>query len=275
MPETRTTPALMDSTSACAAQDSRSFVVTDDLDRPIHFELGPPEALGHDNLEDMLPYDGLRSTVRRSTWAKTGMLVGRTDQDGQRPRPVGFESGLERATAISCLLHPNTADLKCQSRKVEFDQPVEKVKSNTLDFLLIHKTKARTYLFVKNDETLARPETTLICRAIRMGLPEGFGFAVISEATFPPVVRGNNERQFLAKRFPDPEADSRLAQVLDDLVNVDRFTIEELVFRCQPGPRHADQGRAFDAVLRAIADRKLAAPRLEIIDYPTVLGWPA
>lgn len=229
----------------------------------------PPE-----NLDEVLPYDGVRGTVHRSHIAKTGLLVGRTVEDGGRPRPIGFESSLERAVAISCLLHPDTIGLKCQERKVEFDEPVYGVKSNTLDFLLTQRSGARIYLFVKNDEALDRPKIEAIARAIRSALPEGYGFAILSEASFPPVVRGNNERMFLAKRSPDPGADTRLAEVLDDLLNSERFTINEIVFRCQPGDRNADRGRIFDAVLRAIADKKLVAPRHEMLDYLTVLGWP-
>ncbi|MFQ6777504.1 hypothetical protein V6Z69_20090 [Cereibacter sphaeroides] len=233
--------------------------------------LGAAQRMGYRDLDALLPYDGVRGVVHRSTSAKTGMLVGRTGEDGHRPRPVGFESGLERATAISALIHPNTFGLKSQPRTVVFERPVGKVQSNTLDFPLTLRTGERYYLFVKNDDTLGRPKTALIGEQIRRNLPEGYGFAVISEATFPPTLRGNNERMFLAKRFPDPEADARLSEVLADLIDVTRFTVEELVFRCGIGPRKADQGRAFDAILRAIADGTLIANRRELIHYPTVL----
>lgn len=235
---------------------------------------GPLPHLTAENLDEVLPYDGVRGTVHRSHVAKTGLLVGRTVEDGGRPRPIGFESSLERAVAISCLLHPDTFGLKCQARKIEFDEPVFGVKSNTLDFLLTQRSGARTYLFVKNDEALERPKVSALTLAIRSALPDGYGFAILSETSFPPVVRGNNERMFLAKRSPDPAADTRLVEVLDDLLNSERFTIDEIVFRCQPGDRNADRGRIFDAVLRAIADKKLVAPRHETLDYPTVLGWP-
>lgn len=42
-----------------------------------------PTTLGYEGLEAILPYDGIRGTVHRSSYAKTGMLVGRTEQDGQ------------------------------------------------------------------------------------------------------------------------------------------------------------------------------------------------
>lgn len=238
----------------------------------VQLEFGEARALGYHNLDLMLPYDGTRGVVHRSAWAKTGMFVARTAEDGNLPRPVGFESSLERATAISALLHPNTYGLKSQPRKVQFEHPVENVKSNTLDYLVTLFTGQKYYLFVKNEEALGRPKTVLICQEIRRNLPAGYGFALISEANFPPIVRGNHERMFLAKRHPDPEADDRLASVLDEVIDVDRFTVEELVFRCAMGPRKSDQGRAFDAVLRAIADGKLYANRRELIDYPTVLG---
>jgi len=241
---------------------------------PSRAEREPLPHLSTENLDEVLPYDGVRGTVHRSQIAKTGLLVGRTMEDGGRPRPIGFESSLERAVAISCLLHPDTIGLKCQARKIEFDEPVFGVKSNTLDFLLTQRSGALTYLFVKNDEALNRPKTEAISRAIRLALPDGYGLAILSETSFPPVVRGNNERLFLAKRSPDPAADARLAEVLDDVRNAERFTIDEIVFRCQPGDRNADHGRVFDAVLRAIADKKLVAPRHETLDYPTVLGWP-
>ena len=217
----------------------------------------------------------LRGVVHRSTWAKTGMFVASTEEDGGLPRPVGHESALERATAISALIHPNTFGLKSQPRKVYFKQPVAEVKSNTLDYLVTLKTGQKIYLFVKNEETLGRPKTALICAEIRRNLPEGYGFATVSEATFPPNVRGNHNRMFLAKRCPDPVADARLAEVLDDLVDVPKFTVEELVFRCKIGPRQADNGRAFDAILRAIADKKLAANVRDLIHYPTVLEHAA
>ncbi|EGJ20326.1 hypothetical protein RSWS8N_19239 [Cereibacter sphaeroides WS8N] len=262
-------PALAEASGT--ADVRRSLAIDAGAEGLVQVRLGSAQPMGYRDLDALLPYDGVRGVVHRSTSAKTGMLVGRTDEDGRRPRPVGFESGLERATAISALIHPNTFGLKCQPRTVVFERPVGDVQSNTLDFLLTLRTGQRYYLFVKNDDALGRPKSALIGDQIRRGLPEGYGFAVISEETFPPYLRGNNERMFLAKRFPDPEADARLADVLIDLIDVACFTVEELVFRCGIGPRKADQGRAFDAILRAIADGALIANRRELIHYPTVL----
>ncbi|WP_298260927.1 hypothetical protein [uncultured Litoreibacter sp.] len=236
--------------------------------------VGRPEYLGYENLDELLPYDGTRGVVGRSASAKTGAFVARTEEDGYIPRVVGHESSLERATAIRSLLHPNVFGLKCQPRKVYFSKPIAKLKSNTLDYLVTLKTGQKYYLYVKNEESLSKPKHALICEEIRKQLPAGYGFAAVSEAEFPPYVRGNNDRMFLAKRFPDPDADQRLLAVLSDLIDVDRFTVEELVFRCELGPKNTDKGRAFDAVLRAIADHKLVANRRELIDYPTVLGLP-
>lgn len=203
------------------------------------------------------------------------MVVGRTDEDEGLPRPVGHESSVERATAISALIHPNTFGLKSQPRKVHFKRAVGDVKSNTLDYLLTLKTGEKIYLFVKNEESLGLPKAALICAEIRRNLPAGYGFAVISEASYPRHMRGNNDRMFLAKRVADPVADDRLMEVLNDMIDVPKFTIEELVFRCKLGPATADQGRAFDAILRAIADEKLSANRQELIHYPTVVGRAA
>lgn len=241
-----------------------------------HFNvvIGRPVHLGYENLDALLPYDGTRGVVGRSASAKTGAFVARTEEDGYIPRPVGHESGLERATAIRSLIHPNVFGLKCQPRKVVFSKTIEGLKSNTLDYLVTLKTGQKIYLYVKNEESLSKPKHALICEEIRMQLPSGYGFAAVSEAEFPPNVRGNNDRMFLAKRFPDPEADLSLRTVLNDLINVERFTIEELVFRCKMGPKNTDNGRAFDAVLRAIADHRLTANRRALIDYPTVLGLP-
>jgi hypothetical protein len=231
-----------------------------------------PRKLGFENIEQLLPFSGIRDVVHRSNSAKTGELVGRTAGDGFIPRTFGFESGLERATAINALIHPNTHDLKCQPRHVLFDQQIGKLKSNYLDFLLTLKTGQQTYLYVKNDVTLAREEQALICEQIRLQLPEDRGFAVISEATFPPQFRGNNERIFLAKKHPDPEADARLEEVLDDIIDAPKFTIEELVVRGTDSPAKSEQGRIFDAVLRAIGDQRLVADRRRLIDYSTVVG---
>lgn len=127
---------------------------------PKRAALGPLLELPPEKLDERLPYDGLRGTVRRSQVAKTGLIVGRTEEDNGRPRPIGFESRLERAVAIACLLHPKTTGLKCQARTVHFDAPVNGVKSNTLDFLLTQRSDAPTYLFVKNDAAIAdRPDS--------------------------------------------------------------------------------------------------------------------
>ena len=251
------------------------LMVSSTTEGTLRIELGAPKPFGYEQIDALLPYDGVRGVVHRSTWAKTGMFVASTEEDGGLPRPVGHESALERATAISALIHPNTFGLKSQPRKVYFKQPVAEVKSNTLDYLVTLKTGQKIYLFVKNEETLGRPKTALICAEIRRNLPDGYGFATVSEATFPPNVRGNHNRMFLAKRCPDPVADARLAEVLDDLVDVPKFTVEELVFRCKIGPRQADNGRAFDAILRAIADKKLAANVRALIHYPTVVEHAA
>lgn len=240
----------------------------------IQIQFGRSQDLGYDNLDELLPYDGVRNVVHRSASAKTGMLVGRTAEDKYIPREIGFESALERATAIAALIHPNTAGLKSQPKTIYFETPVDNTKSNTLDYLLTLKSGQRFYLFVKNSDSLSRPKTALIREEICRNLPAGYGLAVISEETFPPYLRGNNERMFAAKRFPDPDADARLNEVLTDLIDVQKFTVEELVFRCRLGPRKADQGRAFDAILRAIADGKLSANRRELIHYPTVLEAP-
>jgi hypothetical protein len=252
-----------------------SFDVHDETGSVGSVELGRPLDIGYESLDVMLPYDGKRGVVHRSAVAKTGMLVGRTEEDEFVPRPVGHESGLERATAVHSLIHPNTRGLKCQPRKVVFDEPVDGVKSNTLDYLLTLKSGERYYLFVKNEESLGRAKTALICERIRLMLPAEFGFAPISEVNFPPQVRGNNDRMFLALRFPDVAADHRLHEVLNDLIDVDRFTVEELIFRCDFGPKKSDQGRGFDAVLRAIAGKRLIADRRLLIHYPTVLGVPS
>lgn len=238
----------------------------------LRIEFYQPQTIGLDEVDLHLPFDGLRNTVHRSAWAKTGMLLGQTQEDSGRSRPVGFESSLERSTAISALIHPNTAGFKCQPRQIVFDQDVDGVKSNTLDFLVTLKTGQKTYLFVKNEASLSKEKTARICAAIRKVLPEGFGFAPISDAEFSPVLRGNLERLYLAKRESDAEADRRLEQVLHHLIDVERFSIEELVVRCNMGPRQADSGRAFNAILRAIADQKIATDRHKLIDYPMVVG---
>lgn len=229
------------------------------------------QEIGYENIDKMLEYDGTRRAVHRSAWAKTGAVVAKTEEDGFLPRPIEHESSLERSVAISVLLHPNTRGLKCQPRRVAFDRKVDGVGHNTLDFLLSLKSGEKYYLFVKNEEGLSNIKQSLICDQIRLQLPEGYGFAVLSEVNFPPTVRGNNERMFLAKRFPDPEADQRLDDILADLIDVPKFTVKELVFRCAMGPSKAEQGVYFDAVLRAIADQRLVADRHELIDYPTVV----
>lgn len=229
------------------------------------------QEIGYENIDKMLEYDGTRRAVHRSSWAKTGAVVAKTGEDGFLPRPIEHESSLERYVAISALLHPNTWGLKCQPRRVSFDQKVDGVGHNILDFLLTLKTGEKYYLFVKNEERLSKIKQTLICEQIRLQLPEGYGFAVLSEVNFPPTVRGNLERMFLAKRFPNPEADQRLEYILTDLIDVSCFTVEELVFRCVMGRSKAEQGVYFDAVLRAIADHRLVAERCELIDYPTVV----
>jgi hypothetical protein len=103
-------------------------------------------------------------------------------------------------------------------------------------------------------------------------MPEGYGLLVVSEENYPPQVRGNYDRFFLAKRFPDPEADAGLARVLQDTKNTAKLTIEELVFRCNFGPTNEDQGRAFQAVLRAIVDRVLETDRNLLICYASVVS---
>ncbi|WP_417249535.1 hypothetical protein [Celeribacter sp.] len=228
--------------------------------------------LGYENLDQLLPYDGIRKVVHRSDSAKTGALVGRTEEDANLSRVVGFESGLERAVAISALIHPNTFGLKCQPRHFGFEQKVDDVGSNFLDFLLTLRNGQKTYLYVKNGDSLVRAKQALICEQIRLRLPEGCGFAVISEASLSPQMRGNNERIFLAKRFPDPEADARLMEVLENIIDKPKFTIEELVIRGAGHRAKAEQGRMFDAVLRAIADFRLVADKRRLIDYPTVVG---
>ncbi|CUH82673.1 hypothetical protein [Tropicibacter naphthalenivorans] len=246
------------------------FVDADGVDGMITF----PRQLdieGYDGIDQLLPYDGERNVVHRSAWAKTGFLVGRTEEDGGRPRVIGHESALERYVALNALLHPNTFGLKCQPRTVVFADPVGDVKSNTLDFLVTLKCGQQTYLYVKNEDNLSRPRHALICQQVRMALPAGVGFAAVSEVCFPAWRRGNLERLFLAKRFTDPEADARLVAVLNDNIDTPAFTVEELVFRCGLGPRTFDQGRAFDAVLRCVADRRLEQKHKGMIDYPTVM----
>jgi len=227
--------------------------------------------VGYDGLDDLLPYDGKRGVVHRSAWAKTGILVGKTEEDDGRPRVIGHETGLERSVALDALVHPNTYGLKCQPRTVVFSEPVGKVKSNTLDFLITLRSGRQVYLYVKNEDSLSRPRHALICKQVRLSLPAGVGFAAISEVCFPAYRRGNLERMFLAKRFPDPEADTRLATVLNDIINTPSFTVDELVSRCEMGPRYSDQGRAFDAVLRFVANKRLKQKHAGMIDYPTVM----
>lgn len=239
------------------------------------FERGPlaesqAVKLGYEILDQLLPYNGVREVVHRSNFAKTGELVARVEADEYQPRVFGVESSLERATAIAALINPNTFNLECQPRKVDFQIAVDGKKSNTLDFLVTLKTGQRTFLYVKNDDSLSREETAFITQQIKLGLPNGYGFATISEASFHPQVRGNNERIFQAKRFPDPAADARLAEVLVDIIDVPEFSIEELVVRgVGAKATKKEMGRVFDAVLRAIADGVLKTDKTKLIDYPT------
>lgn len=241
------------------------------------FQKGPigkdrPGYLGYENLEALLPYDGIRDVVHRSNFAKTGELVGRVEADNFYPRVLGFESSLERATAISALVNPNTFDLKCQPRKVSFMDEIDGVKSNTLDFSLTLKSGQKVYLYVKNDDALKREVQELIVRQIKVALPSGCWFAVISEASFSPQERGNNERIFLAKRFPDPEADTRLEEVLEDIIDVPEFSIEELVVRGAGSRKCEEQGRIFDAVLRFIADGRVNVDKRKLIDFSATVS---
>ncbi|MFG6571650.1 hypothetical protein ACGYLO_08600 [Sulfitobacter sp. 1A13353] len=239
------------------------------------FEKGPmgenlAAKLGYENLDQLLPYHGVRKVVHRSNFAKTGELVARVEADDNRPRVFGVESSLERATAVAALINPNTFDLHCQPRKVDFQKEVDGKKSNTLDFLVTLKTGEKTYLYVKNDDALSREETAFITQQIKLGLPSGCGFATISEASFHPQVRGNNERILQAKRFPDPAADDRLVEVLVDIIDVPEFSIEELVVRGvgAKAPKK-EMGRVFDAVLRAIANGDLETDKTRLINYST------
>lgn len=226
--------------------------------------------LGYENLDQLLPYHGVRNVVHRSNFAKTGEFVARVEADAYLPRVFGVESSLERATAIAALINPNTFNLECQPRKVNFQAEVDEKKSNVLDFLVTLRTGQRTYLYVKNDNALSREIQALITQQIKLGLPAGCGFATISEASFHPQVRGNNERIFLAKRFPDPAADERLADVLNDIIDVAEFSIEELVVRGAGGhASNKEKGRIFDAVLRAFAYGLLNTDKKLLIDYPT------
>jgi hypothetical protein len=232
-------------------------------------------SVGYENLDSILAYDGLRSCVHRSRTSKTGAGIGRTEEDGFLPRRWEAESALEKAYLTHMLIHPNTFGLKCQPLKVCFRAPIGKHHSNTLDFLVTLKSGESYYVFVRYDDSLSRDETSLIISEIKHLLPEGYGLLVVSEVEYPAQVRSNNERLFIAKRFPDAGADKALRIILKDVLNTDKLTIEELVKRCNFGPRDIDDGRAFQAILRAIADEHLLADRNLLISYPTVIAFPS
>ncbi|MFV1497749.1 TnsA endonuclease N-terminal domain-containing protein [Phaeobacter sp. JH20_02] len=206
------------------------------------------------NIHGVLPFDGKRTPSFRSSVAHRVWVTYRTAANGYKPKVGIGESAAEVASAHELLIAPDLHDLRFQPLTVPYTNAFGKKRRYTHDLLATFVDGRRRLIFVRNSDSLSKPQTWRDIEAIRAATPRDAAddMIVVNAGDYSRQRRENLFRLHEAIQQPDDETDDI---VLWTARNHTRLWLMRDLF-----PQiNLPQSCVFRSCYRLIARRKLVA----------------
>lgn len=200
-----------------------------------------------------LPSHASRSSIRPSRGGTRVTIVA-----GDPPREIRCESNLEANAAYVFLADRDIIDVLEQPPAIAYLDEDGELHRHTFDFLLTRRSGERILVAIKPEARARATNLRTLLRQIAAYVPKAMANKVklITDADLGRDRVHDAKLIWAARRTPDPEADVAVTVCASDLTGA--ITVGDLVART------GLEGRAFLAVVRAIADGGLTAdaPRI-------------
>ncbi|MEP2683821.1 MAG: hypothetical protein ABJP44_19385 [Sulfitobacter sp.] len=207
-----------------------------------------------DEIHGMLGFDGVRNPSSRSNTSHKFFIPYRTAANDWVPKIGITESAAEAAVALQLLMSRNVYDLQFQPLTVEFEDEDGVKRTYTHDLMATYTCGHRRFFFVRNEDSLIKPMTTLQIEAVRAATPDTAAddMMVINANDYTRQRRENLFRMYSFMANPDCEADDAVWQTARSLRSL--YYMKDLF-------PHAgvSQRRAFGACYRLVAQGLLHA----------------
>ncbi|MFG6549531.1 hypothetical protein ACGYK3_10380 [Sulfitobacter sp. 1A05707] len=210
-------------------------------------------ALKVDPIYGVLPYDGYRNPLTRSSSAsRVSMTFATPATQGQR-KVYHFDGQREMAVGIEALLSPDLYGLEVQLPPVNYRNRKGKPGKHSFDLRITFRDGFRRAVYVRHGDSLARQNTKDEIKAIFEATPASFADdkIVVNGDHYTRAYRDNLLRIYRATEAVDQEAD---AHVLDRARKGGYWLMRELMAQCE-----VTSARAFNAVLRHVGQGVIRA----------------
>jgi len=203
-----------------------------------------------------------RKISLRSKASARGLVVARLPAD-PHPRKIWFESWPEYKCLLLLLAMAEVYNIWDQPPKIRYRNRDGKFCNHTFDYLVTLTNGERIAIAVKPAALVIKRDFVDELSYVAAAVPLDFADRVwlITEKNLNKDEVANAEMLHAFRRKPDVEADEAIDGVIADLKG--GMTIGSLVEVSGLG------ARGFRAIVRAIFDGKLSAPRQEKITYAT------
>lgn len=161
------------------------------------------------SIHGVLPFDGRRMPSSRSSVAHRVWMTYRTAANGYMPKVGIAESAAEAVVAHELLIAPNLHDLRFQPLTVPFTDAYGRKRHYTHDLLANFVDGQRRLIFVRNSDSLSKPQTWRDIEAIRAATPEDAAdfMLVVNAADYSRQRRENLFRLHEAVQQQNDETD--------------------------------------------------------------------
>lgn len=161
------------------------------------------------SIHGVLPFDGTRNPGFRSSVAHRVGMTYRTAANNYQPKVGIAESAAEAAVAHELLISSNLHDLRFQPMTVAFTDAFGKRRRYTHDLLATFVDGRRRLFFVRNSDSLKKPQTWRDIDAIHAAIPRDAAddMIIVNARDFSRQRRENLFRLHEAIQEPDEEID--------------------------------------------------------------------
>lgn len=185
--------------------------------------------------------------------------------DNPRPRKIWFESWPEYKCLLLLLAMADVYSIRDQPPKIRYRNGVGKLCSHTFDYLVTMASGERVAIAVKPAALVVRrgfiDELGYVAAAVPLAYADRV--VLVTEKNLNTDEVANAEMLHAFRRQPDQAADEAIVGIIEGLTG--RVAIGHLVEASGLG------ARGFRAVVRAIYDGKLSAPRQQKITHATMV----
>lgn len=200
------------------------------------------------DIYNVLPYDGVRNPSGRSNTSHKLFIPYRTAANDWVPKVGIAESAAEAAVAVQVLMRHTIYDLHFQPLEVTYKNEEGAKRRYTHDLLVTFKSGHRRFVFVRNQSSLERPQTSRDIQAIVAATPKDAAddLIVVNANDYTRQRRENLFRMYHLLSVSDEEADMIVWETAQKLRPL--YFMKDL-FPHVP----ISQKRAFQACYRLVA----------------------